>query len=64
MTEQLKKKISLQDAIKQQLANKKNQSSSKAQNSSTNQATKKLTSQQTKKRIISEREQVYNERTK
>jgi hypothetical protein len=44
-----KKKISLQDAIKQQLANKKNQS--KAGNASTNnsQTTKKMQSQQTKK---------------
>ncbi|KAA9029095.1 hypothetical protein [Niallia endozanthoxylica] len=43
-----KKKISLQDAIKQQLENKKNQNSGKGK-VSTDLSTKKMKSQQTKK---------------
>lgn len=44
-----KKKISLQDAIKQQLANKKNQASAGSSSSNIGQKTKKMQSQQTKK---------------
>ncbi|MBM7694405.1 hypothetical protein JOC77_003866 [Peribacillus deserti] len=49
VTETSKKKVSLQDAIKQQLANKKNQSSGGKSITSTGQAGKKMKSQQTKK---------------
>ena len=44
-----KKKISLQDAIKQQLANKKNQSTMGHSGTTNTQSTKKMQSQQTKK---------------
>ena len=44
-----KKKISLQDAIKQQLANKKNQSAMGHSSATNLQSTKKMQSQQTKK---------------
>ncbi|WP_160724800.1 hypothetical protein [Bacillus sp. USDA818B3_A] len=43
------KKVSLQDLMKQQLANKKNQSSSGKGTANGNQATQKMKSQQTKK---------------
>ncbi|MGG1674485.1 hypothetical protein ACIFOT_01920 [Neobacillus sp. NRS-1170] len=44
-----KKKISLQEAMKQQLENKKSKAAAGSGNMSGSQATKKLTSQQTKK---------------
>ncbi|MFF2448152.1 hypothetical protein ACFVSW_13725 [Neobacillus sp. NPDC058068] len=44
-----KKKISLQEAMKQQLENKKNKSAAGNSNANGSQATKKLQSQQTKK---------------
>lgn len=44
-----KKKLSLQEAIKQQLENKKNQTGSGNTNGKSLQATKKMKSQQTKK---------------
>ncbi len=44
-----KKKISLQEAMKQQLENKKNKSAAGNSSSNSSQATKKLQSQQTKK---------------
>lgn len=44
-----KKKVSLQEAIKLQLENKKNQSSAGKSNSNPLQTTKKMKSQQTKK---------------
>ena len=50
MTEDLsKKKISLQEAMKQQLEAKKNQASAGNLNGTMSQATKKMKSQQTKK---------------
>jgi hypothetical protein len=50
MTEdQSKKKVSLQEAIKQQLEAKKNLAAGKNSNASMSQATKKMRSQQTKK---------------
>jgi hypothetical protein len=47
--EEPKKKISLQEAMKLQLENKKNKSAAGNLGSNTSQATKKLQSQQTKK---------------
>jgi hypothetical protein len=47
--EEPKKKISLQEAMKQQLENKKNKSAAGNANANGSQATKKLQSQQTKK---------------
>ncbi|WP_429466775.1 hypothetical protein [Neobacillus sp. B4I6] len=47
--EEPKKKISLQEAMKQQLENKKNKSALGNSSSNSSQATKKLQSQQTKK---------------
>ncbi|EKN62743.1 hypothetical protein BABA_25026 [Neobacillus bataviensis LMG 21833] len=47
--EEGKKKISLQEAMKQQLANKKNQASTGNGNTNANLSTKKLKSQQSKK---------------
>ncbi|WP_332698672.1 hypothetical protein [Halalkalibacter lacteus] len=44
-----KKKINLQEAIKQQLEKKKNQASAGKPNNHLNQSTKKMKSQQTKK---------------
>ncbi|WML50204.1 hypothetical protein RCG23_10555 [Neobacillus sp. PS3-34] len=44
-----KKKISLQEAMKQQLENKKNQASAGKGNSGMDTSTKKMKSQQTKK---------------
>jgi hypothetical protein len=44
-----KKKISLQEAMKQQLANKKNKAAAGSSLSNSSNATKKLQSQQTKK---------------
>lgn len=50
MTEdQSKKKVSLQEAIKQQLEAKKNLAAGKNSNANMSQATKKMRSQQTKK---------------
>lgn len=49
MPDEVKKKISLQDAIKQQLENKKNQAASGNSNANNSLATKKMKSQQTKK---------------
>ncbi|MFS0823956.1 hypothetical protein [Bacillus sp. 1P02SD] len=48
-TEAPKKKISLQEAMKQQLANKKNQSSTGKGKMNADLSTKKMKSQQTKK---------------
>ncbi|WML44458.1 hypothetical protein [Neobacillus sp. PS3-40] len=48
-SEQPKKKISLQDAIKQQLEAKKNNALADNSNSNMSQATKKMKSQQSKK---------------
>ncbi|PLS01858.1 hypothetical protein [Neobacillus cucumis] len=48
-TEESKKKVSLQELMKQQLANKKNQSSSGKGVTNGDQATQKMRSQQTKK---------------
>jgi hypothetical protein len=47
--EEPKKKISLQEAMKLQLANKKNKAAAGNSGSPSSQATKKLQSQQTKK---------------
>ncbi|MCQ6279263.1 hypothetical protein [Bacillus sp. EB600] len=47
--EEQKKKISLQEAMKQQLENKKNQISASKGKATANLSTKKLKSQQTKK---------------
>jgi hypothetical protein len=47
--EEPKKKISLQEAMKLQLENKKNKSAAGISGSNNSQATKKLQSQQTKK---------------
>ncbi len=44
-----KKKISLRDAVKQQLENKKNQASAYKGKPNTDRSTKKMKSQQTKK---------------
>ncbi|WP_316570231.1 hypothetical protein [Neobacillus sp. YIM B06451] len=44
-----KKKISLQEAMKQQLANKKNQAAAAKGNGATDTSTKKMKSQMTKK---------------
>ncbi|GAA0316758.1 hypothetical protein GCM10008967_04200 [Bacillus carboniphilus] len=44
-----KKKMSLQEAMKQQLANKKNQNSAGKGNTNADLSTKKMKSQQTKK---------------
>ncbi|WP_100404364.1 hypothetical protein [Bacillus solitudinis] len=49
MTDTSKKKISLQEAIKQQLERKKAQSSSDQSNRNMNQSTKKLSTQSNKK---------------
>ncbi|MGG3564997.1 hypothetical protein ABES03_25705 [Neobacillus rhizosphaerae] len=48
-TEEPKKKISLQDAMKQQLLNKKNKSTAGNSSSNNANATQKMKSQQTKK---------------
>jgi hypothetical protein len=48
-SEAAKKKVSLQELMKQQLANKKNQSTSGNTMGSGSQATQKMKSQQTKK---------------
>ncbi|WP_413300551.1 hypothetical protein AA0X95_18860 [Bacillus sp. 1P10SD] len=48
-TEEPKKKISLQEAMKQQLLNKKNKSTSGNASSNNANATQKMKSQQTKK---------------
>jgi hypothetical protein len=48
-TEESKKKVSLQELMKQQLANKKNQSASGKGNANGSLATQKMKSQQTKK---------------
>ncbi|MEH7121219.1 hypothetical protein V7128_28025 [Neobacillus vireti] len=48
-TDESKKKVSLQELMKQQLANKKNQSSSGKGKGNGSQATQKMKSQQTKK---------------
>lgn len=48
-TEAAKKKVSLQELMKQQLANKKNQSASGNGQANGSQATQKMKSQQTKK---------------
>lgn len=47
--ETTKKKVSLQDLMKQQLANKKNQSSSGKGTANSRQTTQKMKSQKTKK---------------
>jgi len=47
--EEPKKKISLQEAMKQQLENKKNKAGAGVSTSSTTQSAKKMKSQQTKK---------------
>jgi len=48
-TEESKKKISLKEAMKQQLENKKNKSAAGISSSTNTQSAKKLQSQQTKK---------------
>ncbi|KQL53925.1 hypothetical protein AN964_10730 [Heyndrickxia shackletonii] len=48
-TEAPKKKISLQEAMRQQLENKKNQASAGKRNVNADHSTKKMKSQQTKK---------------
>jgi hypothetical protein len=48
-TEAAKKKVSLQELMKQQLANKKNQAASGKGQANSSQATQKMKSQQTKK---------------
>ena len=56
MSETPKKKISLQEAIKQQLANKKNKETSSAQGNALNSNTKhNMKSQQTKKTMSARR---------
>ena len=49
LNEEPKKKISLQEAMKQQLENKKNKTASGISTSSNTQSAKKMKSQQTKK---------------
>ncbi len=44
-----KKKVSLQEVLKKQMENKKNQTTSNKSNSAMSQSTKKMKSQQTKK---------------